>query len=107
MKERLLELLDCGDYKLSKRAILEAKKDQYPYFGREPTESEIVQYIIASLSVIDVCLRSAPQGDPPGSGGIAWQMTDNNGIFIKLQICEIRFGEEYAYVQSCHVSKHV
>lgn len=106
MKQRLLELLDEGDYKLSARAIRDAKRDLHPHFGREPTESEIVQYILDALSPASVCLCSAPQGDPPGSGGIAWQMTDSNGIFIKLQICEIRFGEEYAYVQSCHTSKH-
>ena len=31
-------------------------------------------------------LAGAPQGEPPGSAGIAWQMTDRRNVFVKLQI---------------------
>jgi hypothetical protein len=65
----------------------------------------MVDYVVSLLKG-NTPLRCAPQGDPPGSTGIAWQMTDSRKIFVKLQICERRMGEEFAYIQSIHESVH-
>lgn len=71
--------------------------------SREPTEMEVVKHIVAALRST-AKLRCAPQGNPPGSTGIAWQLTDNCNVFIKLQILEARIGEEYVLIQSMHAS---
>jgi hypothetical protein len=68
-------------------------------------ETELVDYVI-SLLRSNTALHCAPQGDPPGSTGIAWQMTDARNVFIKLQIRERRIGQEYALIQSIHESVH-
>jgi hypothetical protein len=105
-QQQLVGLLDDGEYELSQRALDEGKRDLRDYFGRDPTDSEIVQYIIDTLQTHGVCLTCAPQGNPPGSRGVAWQVTDTRQIFIKLRLQERRMGEYYAYVQSCHRSVH-
>lgn len=107
IRRRILELLEEANYQLSRAAISDAEKDLLPKLGKKPSQSEIIDYVIEALSESRVVLRCAPQGNPPGSGGIAWQLTDRQGIFIKLQIREIRFGQEYVFVQSCHLSKHM
>jgi hypothetical protein len=87
-QQQLIALLDDGEYELSQRALRDAKCDLKDHFGREPTESEIVQYVIDTLRSSGICLACAPQGDPPGSGGDAWQVTDPRRIFIKLRLHE-------------------
>ncbi len=104
-RKRLLELLDNDDWELSERARSEGKLALRWLNDRDPTDCELVSYVI-SLLKSSTDLRCAPQGEPPGSTGLAWQMTDDRNVFVKLRICEKRFGEEYAYVQSIHVSLH-
>ena len=105
-QQQLVGLLQVGDYLLSERALREAKCDLKDHFNREPTESQIVEYVIAALDCQGLCLTRSLQGDPPGSGGEAWQVTDSRKIFIKLRFHERRFGEVVAYLQSCHKSVH-
>jgi len=69
----------------------------------QPTDNNIVAYIISALMNPEIMLRPAPQSDPPE---IAWQLTDKRNIFIKLVIRELRFGEECVYVKSFHRSIH-
>ncbi len=106
-RARLLELLegdDC-DWEFSERARIEGKLALRWLHDREPRELEMVEYVISLLKK-KTTLRCAPQGDPPGSTGIAWQMTDARNIFVKLQIRQRRIGQEYAYIQSIHESAH-
>jgi hypothetical protein len=102
---RLLALLKADDWELSERARRTGKVALRWLHHREPTDCEMVDYII-SLYEAGPTLRCQPQGDPPGSTGIAWQMTDARNVFIKLQVCERRMGEEYAFIQSLHESVH-
>jgi hypothetical protein len=102
---RLLELLEADDWELSERARREGKVALRWLHHREPTDWELVEYVI-SLLKSNTTLRCAPQGDPPGSTGIAWQTTDPRNIFVKLRICERRIGQEFAYIQSIHESVH-
>jgi hypothetical protein len=104
-RTRLLELLEADDWELSERARNEGKVALRWLQNREPTDWEMVEYVIALLKA-NTDLRCAPQGDPPGSTGIAWQMTDRRNIFIKLRICERRIGQEFAKIQSIHESIH-
>ncbi|HWY86415.1 MAG TPA: hypothetical protein VNX28_06810 [Gemmataceae bacterium] len=107
-RTRLLELFEGDDWDFSKRARREGKLALHWLYNREPTDGEMVGYVI-SLLESNLTLRCAPQGDPPGSTGIAWQMTDSRNMLVKLRI-EGGFGEkrrqEYAYVQSIHESVH-
>src|SRR5260221_14032537 len=98
---RLLELFDSDDWQFSERARREGNAALRWLHNREPTDVEMVDYIIALLKS-KTTLRCAPQGDPTGSTGIAWQMTDARNVFVKLQICEIRIGQEYVFIQSIH-----
>lgn len=105
VRARLLELLegdDC-DWVLSERTKDEGRVVLRWLHNREPTEWEIVEYVISLLKT-DLPLRSAPQGNPPGSTGMAWQMTDDSNVFVKLRICERRIGQEYAHI---HIHKSV
>jgi hypothetical protein len=106
-RSRLLELLEGEDceWELSERAEREGKAALRWLHNRFPTRWEMVEYVISLLKT-KTPLRCAPQGEPPGSTGIAWQMTDAKNIFVKLQICERRIGQEYAYIQSIHESVH-
>ena len=107
-RTRLLELLASDDWEFSKRARFEGKIALRWIYNREPNDGEMVEYVISLLKA-NTTLRCAPQGNPPGSTGIAWQMTDSRNIFVKLRI-EGGFGEkrckEYAYIQSIHESVH-
>ena len=103
-RDRLLALLDDCEWRFSERAIREGKLVMRRLHQREPTEWEMVEYVISLLKT-DATLRCAPQGDPPGSTGIAWQLTDPNNIFVKLRI-EGPIGREFAYIQSFHESVH-
>jgi len=106
-RSRLLELLegdDC-DWEFSERAEREGILALHWLHDRKPTRWEMVGYVISLLKT-DTALRCAPQGEPPGSTGIAWQLTDARNIFVKLRICERRIGQEYAYIQSIHESVH-
>ena len=102
---RLLELFEADDWEFSERARAEGKVALRWLHKREPTDWEMVEHVISLLKG-NTTLRGAPQGDPPGSTGIAWQMTDSRNVFVKLRICERRIGEEYAYIQSIHESVH-
>ena len=102
---RLLELLDADDWTFSERARAEGKLALRWLHNREPTDWEMVEYVISLLKT-NTTLRCAPQGDPPGSTGIAWQVTDRRNVFVKLRICERRIGQEYAKIQSIHESVH-
>ena len=102
---RLLELLEANDWVFSKRARCEGKTALRWIYNREPNDGEMVEYVISLLET-NTTLRCAPQGNPPGSTGIAWQMTDQRNVFVKLQIREYRIGQEYAYIQSIHKSIH-
>ena len=102
---RLLQLLEGDDWEFSDRARGEGKLALRWLHNREPTDWEMVEYVISLLKT-NITLRCAPQGDPPGSTGIAWQMTDRRNVFVKLRICERRIGQEYAYIQSIHESVH-
>jgi hypothetical protein len=106
-RSRLLELLEGDDceWELGERAEREGKAALERLHSRVPTRWEMVEYVI-SLLRSNTPLRCAPQGDPPGSTGIAWQMTDVHNIFVKLRICERRIGQEFAYIQSIHLSVH-
>src|SRR5437867_1267197 len=97
-RSRLLELLEGEDceWEFSERARREGKIALRWLQSREPTDWEMVVYVISLLKT-DTTLRCAPQGNPPGSTGIAWQMTDQRNVFVKLRICERRIGQEYAY----------
>src|SRR5207237_6628281 len=88
-RSRLLELLEGDDceWELSERARCEGKLALRWLHDREPRELEMVEYVISLLKT-DTTLRCSPQGDPPGSTGIAWQLTDARSIFVKLQIRE-------------------
>lgn len=107
-RSRLLKLLRGDDWKLSERAEQEGQRALHWLHNRKPTRWEMVEYVISVLKS-DATLRCASQGDPPGSTGIAWQVTDPRNIFIKLRI-EGGFGqecsEEYAFIQSIHESAH-
>ena len=102
---RLLECLEGDEWEFSERAEREGLVALQWLHGRRPTRWEMVEYVIALLKT-DSPLRCAPQGDPPGSTGIAWQMTDPRNIFVKLRICERRMGQVYVYIQSLHESVH-
>jgi hypothetical protein len=102
---RLLALLEGDDWEFSERARREGKLALRWLRDREPTDCEMVDYVISLLKK-NTTLRCAPQGDPPGSTGIAWQMTDLRNVFVKLRICERRIGQEYTYIQSIHESVH-
>ena len=104
-RKRLLELLERDDWRFNERSLADGKRDLRRIHQREPFETEIIAYVISQLTT-DIPLRCAPQGDPPGAGGIAWQMTDRADVFIKLQIGEDRIGQEYALIQSIHASAH-
>jgi|GEM_PF-6236564 len=106
-RTRLLELLEGDDceWQFSERARSQGKETLRWLHNRQPTDWEMVEYVIGLLKA-KTELRCAPQGDPPGSRGIAWQMTDTRNVFVKLRICERRMGEEYAYIQSIHESVH-
>jgi hypothetical protein len=103
-RSRLLELLVGDDWEFSERARREGKLALRWLRNREPTDCEMVEYVISLLKTTKP--RPAPQGDPPGSTGIAWQMTDRSNVFFKLRICEHRIGQEYALLQSIHDSVH-
>jgi hypothetical protein len=105
-RTRLLELLDADEWEISERARCEGKVALRWLHGREPTDCEMVDFVISLLRAGTI-LRCAPQGDPPGSTGVAWQMTDAHNVFVKLRICERRIGQEYAYIQSIHESVHL
>jgi hypothetical protein len=105
-RSRLLVLFDEDEYRFSERARTEGKLALRWLHNREPTEGEMVEYVVSLLESA-IKLRCAPQGDPPGSKGIAWQMTDRRNIFVKLQISELRIDQEYAYIQSIHESVHL
>ena len=104
-KACLLALLRSDEWELSERARREGTSALRWIHDRDPTDYDMVKYVITLLEA-DAVLRCAPQGDPPGSTGIAWQMTDSHNVFIKLQIREYRMGHEYAYLQSIHTSVH-
>jgi len=103
-----LELLEGDDWEFSKRARREGKLALRWLHDREPTDWEMVVYVISLLKT-NTTLRCAPQGDPPGSTGNAWQLTDARNIFVKLRIAG-GFGQErpqeYADIQSIHESVH-
>jgi hypothetical protein len=105
---RLLELLEGDDWKFSLRAETEGKLALRWLHDRVPTRGEMVAYVVALLKA-NLELMCVPQGTPPGSTGIAWQMVDSRNIFVKLRI-EGGFGQasqvEYAYIQSLHESAH-
>jgi hypothetical protein len=103
-RTRLLELLEGDDWEFSDRARGEGKVALRWLHNREPTDCEMVDYVISLLK--STTPRCAPQGNPPGSTGIAWQMTDRRNVFVKLRICERRIDQEYAYIQSIHESVH-
>jgi hypothetical protein len=103
-RSRLLELLEADEWELSESARLEGKVALRWLHNREPTDCDMVDHVIALLKTLTI--RCAPQGNPPGSTGIAWQMTDAMNVFVKLRICERRIGQEYAFVQSIHESIH-
>lgn len=107
IRVRLLELFEIDEWKFSQRARREGKVALHWLYRREPTDGEMIHYVVELLRS-RVALKCAPQGDPPGSTGIAWQMIDpRKNVFVKLRI-EGGFGEqsavEYAYIQSLHVS---
>src|SRR3954453_15761654 len=99
-RARLVELLEGEDceWEFSERAEREGKVALEWLLNRKPTRWEMVEFVIALLKT-DTPLRCAPQGDPPGSTGIAWQMTGRGNIFVKLRILERRVGQEYAFIQ--------
>src|ERR1700722_18394632 len=107
-RSRLLGLLEGVGFgwEFSERARRDGKIALKWLRKRDPTELEMVEFVIAVLKT-SAALRCAPQGDPPGSAGIAWQLTDARNIFIKLRICEHRIGQEFAYIQRLHESDHV
>ena len=104
-RTRLLELLDGDDYRFRDRARDEGKRALRWLRNRDPTEWEMVEYIVSVLKGT-ATLRRAPQDDPPG---IAWQITDLRNIFVKLQICG-GFGQEcaqeYVLIKSIHESDY-
>jgi hypothetical protein len=107
-RARLVELLEGDDWDFSKRARCQGPSALRWLHNREPTETEMVVYVISLLKT-KTTLRCAPQGNPPGSTGIAWQMTDPRNVFVKLRI-EGGFGQqqpqEYAFIESIHESVH-
>lgn len=116
-RARLLELLEGDDceWEFSERAEREGRIVLRWLHKRMPTRWEMVEYVISLLKA-NTPLQCAPQGDPPGSTGIAWQMTASRNVFVKLRICEqglsevrvggLKFGQEYAFIQSIHESIH-
>ncbi len=107
-RSRLLTLFEGDEWRFTNRARLEGKLILQSLRGREPTDVEMVDHVISLLKK-GTTLRCAPQGDPPGSTGVAWQLTDQEGLFVKLRI-EGGFGQkipqEYALIQSIHKSVH-
>jgi hypothetical protein len=97
---RLVVLLEADEYRVSDRAREEGKRALQWLRKRDPTECEMVEYILLRLKA-KVELQRQPQDDPPG---IAWQMVDPRNIFIKLQICG-GFGREYVLIKSIHESE--
>ncbi|MCE9565781.1 MAG: hypothetical protein K8U57_27465 [Planctomycetes bacterium] len=101
-QQQLRSLLDDDEYEFSQRASRQAKVDLKDHFGRDPSDGEVVQYIIDALGPGGVCLVPVAQCTPPDPNDIAWQATDRRGIFIKLKVYEYRLGKYRAYIQSCH-----
>lgn len=106
-RSRLLELLEGNNWELSKRTQSEGRIALRWLHDRAPMDCEIVDYVIGLLKE-KTTLRCAPQGNPPGSTGLAWQMSDARNVFIKLRI-EGGFGEkcpqEYVWIH-IHMSVH-
>lgn len=107
-RARLVELLEEDEWRISERARREGSVALRWLHDCEPTDQQMVVYVISLLKT-KTTLRCAPQGNPPGSTGIAWQMTDARNVFVKLRI-QGGFGEqerqEYVYIQSIHESVH-
>ncbi len=99
-RRKLIELLEGDEYRVSDRTRAQGKHALQWLRKRDPTEYEMVEYILLHLKA-NVTLRRQPQDDPPG---IAWQLMDPRNIFIKLQICG-GFGREYVLIKSIHESE--
>lgn len=102
VRRRLIALLDAADYRATKRALEEGfqiLKD----WGITPTEWGLVDYILKRLRQGHP-IREAPQGDPPGCHGIAYELkhADSSDLYIKLRIDEQSFGHELVIVISFH-----
>jgi len=67
-----------------------------------PSQCGLVDYIVEKLR-LPFRLNEVPMGEPPGSGGIAYSMTNANGqgLYIKLKV-----EDDQVVILSFHVSKH-
>jgi hypothetical protein len=67
-----------------------------------PSQYGLVDYVVERLKD-SFPLNEVPMGEPPGSAGIAYSMTntDGQGLYIKLKIEDDR-----VVILSFHVSKH-
>jgi len=102
VRRRLVELLDAAEYRITRRA-LEQGSQILQDWGFTPTEWGLVNYILTRLRQGQP-IREAPQGDPPGCHGIAYELrnADSSGLYIKLKFDEQSFSRKIVVVISFH-----
>jgi hypothetical protein len=101
-RRRLIELIEAEDCDLTQAAVNDGREILRRSM-RYPTRWAIVEYVLKLLRA-KFPMHAVELGEPPGSLGIGYVMTnaDGQGLYIKLRIEDDRL----AWVLSFHTSKH-
>ena len=85
-RQELIRLLDGGDYQIAGKAEAEGRRILKQSM-EHPTQWAIVAFALDLLQS-NFPLHAVPQGDPPGSRGIGYEMrnADGRGLYIKLKL---------------------
>ncbi len=106
-RQKLIELLENIDnWRFTEPALADGQVALRPVFGKTPSDCQMIDYVLGRLRDGFPILRTL-MGEPPGSRGIGWVMSnpDGNDTYIKLKIEQDGI-YEIAWVISCHKSKH-
>jgi len=102
IRVRLIAMLDAAEYRITGRALRDGHQILRDW-GLTPTEWGIVEFVLGRLRAGHP-IREAPQGDPPGCHGVAYELknADPLGLYVKLMIDERSFDQTLVVVISFH-----
>jgi hypothetical protein len=97
VRRELIRQLEAAECEITEKAEREGRQALRRYMAF-PTQWAVYNYALQHLKA-NFPLHAVPQGDPPGSRGVGYEMrnVDGQGLYIKLKLEDGR-----AWLISCH-----
>lgn len=85
-RQELIRLLEADEYEITGKAEAEGRRILKQHMDH-PTQWAVIEFALKLLKS-SFPLHAVPQGDPPGSRGIGYEMrnADGRGLYIKLKL---------------------